>query len=152
MAENLLTIPVEPRDIIFKLLFVPIVIRHGFGTTTSTNTSILRTCRQIYTVVKPVIAQSISLHFEGPAAMLDCLTTLSTEEIKMLRYIRVKAFPLSLCDGKIGYFPYLLSYTLPMFPGLQLGRLTVEDCYHDRGVRGDDADYATGCESLCSDT
>jgi hypothetical protein len=35
---------------------------------------------------------------------------------------------------------------LPMFPGLQLDRLTVEDCFHDKGVNDPSADYGTRSE------
>jgi hypothetical protein len=39
--------------------------------------------------------------------MFDCLTTVGTEEIKNLRYIRVNAFPLLLAtDENISYMLY----------------------------------------------
>jgi hypothetical protein len=141
----LLTIPVELREIIFKQLFGSITVRHGFGSTSSTHTSILRTCRQLHSEAKPLMAPNISLNFKNTEAMVDCLTTLSAVDIQNIRNIRLKGFPVPLYAKKgAGYYmTYAMSFTLPMFPGLKLDCLTVEDCFHDEGVNGGWGDCGT---------
>jgi hypothetical protein len=107
------------------------------------NTSILRTCRQLYKDAAPLLAPNIHLHFATTAIMLDTLTTLPSSIIEKLRHMRVKAYPFPLrCDP--GYYTtFNMSSTLPMFPGLQLDVLTVEDVYHDPGVNDGWGDCGT---------
>jgi hypothetical protein len=40
-------------------------------------------------------------------------------------------------DDRISYTTFNMAHTLPMFPGLQLDVLTVEDCYHFSGQKND---------------
>lgn len=107
------------------------------------NTSILRTCRQLYNEAGPLLTPNILLHFASTATMLDTMTTLPPSTIESLRYMRLKSYPFPLrCDDHY-YTTFNMSSTLPMFPGLQLDVLTVEDCFHDPGVNDGWGDCGT---------
>ena len=136
MPRSLLTLPTEIRLAIYKCHFNSIVVRQGHGSKSSNHSSLLFTCRQIYHEAKPLFVPSVSFHFRSPTAMLDVLTTLSQQQIQEIRHIRVKAFPFSLYpvddDEDLHYYiTYHFSDVLPLFPGLQLDRLEVENCFHD---------------------
>jgi hypothetical protein len=99
------------------------------------NTSILRTCRQLYNEARPLLAPNILLGFCSTSTMLDTLTTLPPSIIENLRHMRLESdpFPLYRDDNPFSYITYSPAHTLPMFPGLQLDVLTVGDCYHFSG-------------------
>jgi len=152
----LLTIPIELRQKIFKALFKSTIVSHGFDSISTSHTSVLRTSRQLHDEAKPLMAPNISLHFKHTEAMVDCLISLSASEIQNIRHIRLKAFPVPLFPkGKPGYYTtFSMHDMLPMFPGLKLDRLVVEDCYHDEGVNdgwGDIGTYYTIARLLVSD-
>ncbi|KAH6678141.1 hypothetical protein B0J14DRAFT_582033 [Halenospora varia] len=141
----LLGIPIELKRLIFKSLFSSMITRHGFGTTSSTSTSLLRTCRHFYKIARPIMLSNITLHFSSTCKFLDCLTNLTPDDITQLRYIRTKSFPFPLYRDE-DFFPYTthdFSSVLPLFPGLQLDLLTVEDCYHDERVNDGLGDVRT---------
>jgi hypothetical protein len=102
------------------------------------NTSILRTCRQLYNEAGHLLAPNILLEFSSTSTMLDTLTTLPPSVIENLRHMRLMSEPFPLYrDDRIGYTTFSMAHTLPMFPGLQLDVLTVEDCYHFSGSKND---------------
>jgi hypothetical protein len=121
-------VPIEIRKTIFEQFFRSITMRHGLGTTSTTNTALLLTCHQIHSEASHLLALNISLHFRSTETTLDCLTTLPSGTIKSLCYIRVRAF-----SFLINSTTYQMAHTLPMFLGLQLDLFEVEDCYHDPG-------------------
>ena len=133
IPPTLLTIPLEIRRSIYKELFSLTTVRHGFESTSSEHTSILRACRQIHNEAKEYILPNITLHFFSTARMLDCLTAMSPEDISQIRYIRVKGFPFPVYVNEFYFTTYDFASVLPLFPGLQLDLFTVEDCYHDPG-------------------
>jgi hypothetical protein len=145
LERTLGTIPLEIRQMIFKQLFQSITVRRGFGKTSLTNTSILQTCHQFHTEAKNHVVGNISLHFGGTAAMLDYLTVLTAEHIKQIRQIRLKGFPVPLYTDPemFSYTTYGMASIIPMFPGLQLDRLIIEDCYHGEGVNDGWGDCGT---------
>jgi hypothetical protein len=102
------------------------------------NTSILRTCRQLYHEARPLFAPNILLDFSSTSTMLDTLTTLPPSIIENLRHMCLMSDPFPLYrDDRISYTTFSMAHTLPMFPGLQLDVLTVEDCYHFSGIKND---------------
>jgi hypothetical protein len=141
----LLTIPIELRQKVFKALFRSTIVSHGFNSISTSHTSMLRTSRQLHDEAKPLMAPNISLHFKHTEAMIDCLTSLSASEIQNIRHIRLKAFAVPLLPkGEPGYYTtFSMPAMLPMFPGLKLDRLVVEDCYHDEGVNDGWGDIGT---------
>ena len=148
MAKTLLTIPADLRIQIFKHLFRSITISKGLGKTGSNHTSILTTCRQIHNEAILLLPPNVSFHFISTEAMLDCLTTLTPELIRRIRHIRVKAFPFPLYASEDAsyYTTHDFAAILPIFPGLRLDCLVVEDCYHDEGINdgwGDEGTYFT---------
>jgi hypothetical protein len=143
LPPTLLTIPLEIRRSIYKELFRSTIVRHGFGSIGSEHTSILCACRQIRDEAKEYIAPNITRHFSSTATMLDCLTAMSPENISQARYMRVKAFPFLIRDGDFfTYISYGFANVLPLFPGLQLDRLTVEDPYRPGDGFGDLGTYS----------
>ena len=76
--------------------------------------------------------------------MVDCLTTLSRQQIQQIRRIRVKGilFPLTAFQDAGYTEAYDFGETLALFPGLQLDRLEVEDCFHDE----DREEHRRSCE------
>jgi hypothetical protein len=102
------------------------------------NTSILRTCRQLYNEARPLLAPNILLEFPSTSTMLDTLTTLPPSIIESLRHMRLESDPFPLyCDDDRFYTTFNMAHTLPIFPGLQLDLLTVEDGYHFSGLVND---------------
>ncbi|KAH8662914.1 hypothetical protein BGZ60DRAFT_412264 [Tricladium varicosporioides] len=147
---TLLGIPIELKRLVFNSLFSSITTRHGFETTSSTNTSLLRTCRHFYKIARPIMLSNITLYFSSTCKFLDCLTTLTSGDIAQLRYIRTKSFPFPLYRDE-AYFSYTthnFSSVLPLFPGLQLDLLTVEDCYHDENVNDGWGDVGTYMDAM----
>jgi hypothetical protein len=141
----LLTIPIELRQKVFKALFRSTIVSHGFGSISTSHTSLLRTSRQLHDEAKLLMARNISLHFKHTEAMVDCLTSLSASEIQNIRHIRLKAFPVPLFPkGEPGYpTTFSMPDMLPIFQGLKLDSLMVEDCYHDEGVNDGWGDMGT---------
>ena len=135
MARTLLTLSVEIRLDIYERHFKAQVINRGFGTRVSDSISLLSTCRQIHEEARPLIGHINSFHFRSTAALLDTLTTLNPQQIQEIRHIRVKGYPLPLFPYShgTGYTTYHFSDFLPLFSGLQLDRLEVEDAFHDNG-------------------
>jgi len=125
--KTLLTVPLEIRQSIYKELFKSATVRHGLETTDSTHASLLRVCHQIHDEAKEYFLPNITLHFRSTSVMLDCLTAMSPEIISKLRYMRVQAFPFYSPEESS---TYCFSFLLPLFKGLQLNLLTVEDVYH----------------------
>ncbi|TGO56191.1 hypothetical protein BCON_0081g00340 [Botryotinia convoluta] len=165
-TPGLLGIPLELRTKIFKYCLEGRTVYIGFDSYTNKNTSLLRTCRQIYDV-KPIMLSTFLFHFASTFFMVNTLIGLPISTISQIRYIRVKGYPFSLAtdfewysvrnydekrkdeqkceeeddevewDHKKRAFKtfttYPMAYTLSLFPGLQLGKLIVEDVHHDKG-------------------
>lgn len=78
------------------------------------NTSILRTCRQLYSEAGPLLAPNILLEFSSTSTMLDTLTTLPPSIIENLRHMRLESDPFPLCrDDNRGYTTFNWAHTLP---------------------------------------
>ena len=118
---------------IYEFCFSSITVTQGFGKTGSNHTNLLSTCRQIHNEAKSLLGSNISFHFRRTEEMVDCLTTLSHQQIQQIRHIRVKAilFPLEAFQNAGYTEAYDFADALALFPGLQLDRLEVEDCFHD---------------------
>ncbi|KAF4629339.1 hypothetical protein G7Y89_g8812 [Cudoniella acicularis] len=142
---NFLMIPVELRRLIYKELFTTTTTKHGFSSTSWTHTSVLRTSRQLYKEARPIMLRNILLHFSSTCKFLDCMTDLPADDISQLRYIRTKSFPFPLYadEDAFSYTTYFFGALLPLFPGLQLDLLTVEDCFHDKDVNDGFGDVGT---------
>lgn len=130
---NLLTLPLELRQLIYKELFRSYTVRHGFGRThNSYRAALLQTCKQIYAEAWQFLPTCISLHFRGTEAMLDTLLSVDEAVITRIRHIRVRSFPFPLyaSGGRDFYSTYYFSKALSLLPGLQLDQLIVEDSFH----------------------
>ncbi|KAF2849978.1 hypothetical protein T440DRAFT_490216 [Plenodomus tracheiphilus IPT5] len=144
-TPNLLTLPVELRELIYEFLFSSYTIRHGFkhpGTATednddpSTRTALLLTSRQIYTESWRHLPLNCTLHFRGTENLLQTLFSLDQSTITRLRHIKLRGYPFPLyLSGRAEYYPtYYAANALSLFPGLCLDTLTVEDCWHGFGM------------------
>lgn len=145
-SPNLLTLPVELRELIYEFLFSSYTIRHGFkhpnNSSTAqqpdpcTRTALLLTNRQIYTEAWRHLPLNCTLHFRGTENLLTTLFSLDQSVIHRLRYIRLRGYPFPLyLSGRAEYYPtYYASNALSLFPGLCLNTLTVEDCWHGFGL------------------
>lgn len=143
-APNLLTIPVELRELIWEFLFSSYNIRHGFrhaGVPTnqresSSRTAILRTCRQISSEAWRHLPLNCTLHFRGTENLLDTLLSVDQNVVTRLRHIRVRGFPFPLyASGRSDYYPtYYAANALTLLPGLCLDTLVVDDCWHGFGL------------------
>jgi hypothetical protein len=73
----------------------------------SQNTSILRTCRQIYNNAAPLLAPNILLNFASTAIMLDTLSNLPSSVIKSLRTSASNRIPFqytAICSEALAKF------------------------------------------------
>lgn len=141
---NLLTIPVEVREMIYGFLFSSYTIRHGFkhastpsDTTSSSNRiALLLTCRQVFAEAWRHLPLNCTLQFRGTENLLETLLSVDQSTISRIRNIHVRAFPFPLyASGRADYYPtYYAANALTLFPGLCLDKLVVEDCWHGYGM------------------
>ncbi|KAF3048524.1 hypothetical protein E8E11_006573 [Didymella keratinophila] len=142
-TPNLLTIPVELRELIYGFLFSSYTIVHGHKSpskapvepTTSPRSALLLTCRQVYAEAWRHLPLNCTLHFRGTENLLETLLSVDQSIITRLRHIRVRAFPFPLyADDEPEYYPtYYFANALSLFPGLCLDELEVYDCWHGTG-------------------
>lgn len=142
-TPNLLTIPVELRELIYGFLFSSYTIVHGHRgpskaavePTSSPRAALLLTCRQIHAEAWRHLPLNCVLQFRGTEDLLETLLSVSQSVITRLRHIRVCAFPFPLyADDKPEYYPtYYFANALSFFPGLCLDELVVYDCWHGHG-------------------
>ncbi|KAI9716094.1 MAG: hypothetical protein M1812_005521 [Candelaria pacifica] len=92
-TSRLLHIPPELRLMIFERLFRSVTARHGFEKSSIKHSSILLTNKQIHREAEPILAPNLLFHFRSTEKMVGHLMTLTPEQIRSIRYIRVKAFP-----------------------------------------------------------
>ncbi|KAJ4371565.1 hypothetical protein N0V83_004784 [Neocucurbitaria cava] len=143
-APNLLTIPVELRELIYGFLFSGYNIRHGFKSShipddkseSSNRIALLLTCRQVFAEAWRHLPLNCTLHFRGTENLLDTLLSVDQSVITRIRHIRVRAFPFPLyASGRAEYYPtYYAANALTLLPGLCLDTLVVEDCWHGFGM------------------
>jgi hypothetical protein len=142
---NLLTIPVELRELIYEFLFSSYTIRHGFkhpgipsdDSETSSRIALLLSCRQIFAEAHRHLPLNCTLHFRGTENLLDTLLSVDQSVITRLRHVRVRAFPFPLytSSSSDAYYPtYYAANALSLLPGLCLDTLVVEDCWHGFGL------------------
>lgn len=142
-ASNLLTLPVEIRELIYGFLFSSYTIVHGHKRprkpapepVSSPRAALLLTCRQIHAEAWRHLPLNCRLHFRGTEDLLDTLLAVDQSVITRLRHIRVRAFPFPLyANDKAEYYPtYYFANALSLLPGLCLDDLEVEDCWHGYG-------------------
>lgn len=142
-TSNLLTLPVELRELIYGFLFGSFTIRRGFKHNSKPESepisapraALLLTCRQIYAEARRHLPLHCTLHFRGTEDLLHTLLSVDQSVITRLRHIRVRAFPFPLyANDKPEYYPtYYFVNALRLFPGLCLDELEVEDCWHGYG-------------------
>lgn len=154
-TPNLLTIPVELRELIYEFLFSSYTIRHGFKqpnsscdsssssdepteeeSDPSTRTALFLTSRQIYTESWRHLPLNCTLHFRGTEDLLHTLFSLDQSTLTRLRHIKLRGYPFPLyLSGRAEHYPiYYAANALSLFPGLCLDTLTVEDCWHGFGM------------------
>ncbi|KAF1834328.1 alpha/beta-hydrolase [Decorospora gaudefroyi] len=143
-APNLLTIPVELRELIYGFLFRSYTIRHGFkhpsmpgkDSEPSNRIALLLSCRQIFAEANRHLPLNCTLHFRGTENLLETLLSVDQSVVTRLRHARVRAFPFPLYpSGSSQYYPmYYAANALTLFPGLCLDTLVVEDCWHGFGM------------------
>jgi hypothetical protein len=142
-TPNLLTIPVELREIIYGYLFSSYTILHGFKhpnkpapeRSSSSRTALLLTCRQVHAEAWRHLPLNCTLHFRGTENLLDTLLSVDQSVVTRIRSIHVRAFPFPLyANDKPEYYPtYYFANALTLLPGLCLDELVVEDCWHGYG-------------------
>jgi hypothetical protein len=144
-TPNLLTIPVELRELIYEFLFSSYTIRHGFqqpstpsGDSKSSNRiALLLSCRQIFAEANRHLPLNSTLHFRGTENLLETLLSVDQSVVTRLRHVRVRAFPFPLyaSGSSNNYYPtYYAANALFLLPGLCLDTLVVEDCWHGFGM------------------
>ncbi|KAL8689100.1 MAG: hypothetical protein Q9218_005148 [Villophora microphyllina] len=83
---------------------------------------IFLTSRQLCQEAKPFFWQNAHLDFKGTKHLVNFLTSIDHETLTKLRHIQT----------------YMLDDVLPLFPGLQLRTLRVNDPFHGQEVEEDD--------------
>lgn len=143
-TANLLTIPVEVREMIYASVFSSYTIRHGFKhasppgavSETPNRIALLLTCRQVFAEAWRHLPLNCTLHFRGTENLLETLLSVDQSIITRLRNMRVRAFPFPLyASERAEYYPmYYAANALSLLPGLSLDTLVVEDCWHGFGM------------------
>lgn len=157
---NLLTIPVELREMIYSFLFSSYIIRHGFRHASipsdklesSHRLAILLTCRQIFAEAWRHLPLNCTLHFRGTENLLETLLSVDQSTLTRVRHVRVRAFPIPLyVVGRADFYStYYAANALKLLPGLCLDTLVIEDCWHGFGMGEGYRDVVTyfDCESI----
>ena len=143
-TPNLLTIPVELRELIYGFLFSSYTIQHGFkhastpsdDSESSNRIALLLSCRQIFAEAHRHLPLNCTLHFRGTENLLETLLSVDQSVLTRLRHARVRAYPFPLySSGSSQYYPtYYAANALTLLPGLCLDTLVVEDCWHGFGM------------------
>lgn len=143
-APNLLTIPVELRELVYEFLFSSYTIRHGFRQSTNPSTkeessnriALLLTCRRVFAEAWRHLPLNCTLHFRGTENLLETLLSVDQGVATRIRHVRVRAFPFPLyASGRADYYPtYYAANALSSFPGLCLQTLVIDDCWHGFGM------------------
>ena len=113
--------------------FSSVTVYRGFGDRASNHTSLLSTCQRIYSEALELLAQNVTFSYASSVAMLDHLTALTYRQIQEIRFIQAVAFPIGFCtdfqtrEDHEDYPIYQFADILPLFPGLQLNFLEIED-------------------------
>lgn len=136
MAITLFSLPVEIRELIYGHLFSSYTVRHGFDSTSSNRTALLKTCKQIHHEAWRHLPLNVRFHFRGTETMLDTLLSVDQAVITRIRYIQVRAFTFPLyMNGRADYYTtYYFHNALSLLPGLHLEQLVVEDSFHGFGL------------------
>lgn len=94
-------------------------------------TALKATCKQFHTEIEEDWHSEVTYHFPTTVSFIDILSQWSKEKMARLRYAHVEDYPLPLyAFGETFSFTTLdFSNALPMFPGLQLELLTVENIW-----------------------
>lgn len=123
MGVAFLSLPAELREMIFVEFFSSIVICYGFGTNNTNNTSILRTCRQIYNEATFIIHSNISLSFKNKAVMKYWLSRVRRCKVQNIRHICLQPYEYYLSRER-----YDVSTTLNMLNALQESGPVIKHC------------------------
>jgi hypothetical protein len=137
MPNNLFSLPLELREIIYEQLFSQFTVRHGFGPRAFQNrAALLLTCKQIHAEAWRFLPLSIEFHFYGTEDLLTTLLKVDQSVVTRVRHIRIKAFPFPLYPpGRAEFYSiYYFHNALALLPGLNLQKLVVEDAYHGSGL------------------
>jgi hypothetical protein len=143
-TANLMTIPMELREMIYASLFRSYTIRHGFkhastpgvNEETQNRIALLLTCRQVFAEAWRHLPLNCTLHFRGTENLLETLLSVDQSIITRVRNVRIRAFPFPLyASERAEYYPmYYAANALSLLPGLCLDTLVVEDCWHGFGM------------------
>lgn len=116
---------------IYKEFFSSITVSRGFDKSGTHNTSLLTSCKQIHDEAKPYLAPNVFLHFKLTRHMLDDLTSYDKQHLESIRRLRVSAhpFPIYPSDDAPAFITFLFGFVLPMFPGLKLDLLVVDNVF-----------------------
>ncbi|OAG15679.1 hypothetical protein CC77DRAFT_431788 [Alternaria alternata] len=143
-APNLLTIPIELRELIYGFLFSSYTIRHGFkhagapsdDAEPSNRIALLLSCRQVFAEAHRHLPLNCTLDFRGTENLLETLLSVDQSVVTRLRHVRVRAYPFPLySSGSSQYYPtYYAANAFTLLPGLCLDTLVVEDCWHGFGL------------------
>ena len=69
---------------------------------------------------------------------MDLLSSQTSSSLRDLRHLSLKAYPFPIFEpDRFSYTTYDFTYILPLFPGLQLDCLEVEDAFHGSEVEED---------------
>lgn len=158
-SGSLVGLPVELRSNIFRWFWRSIVVevergvarRHGSQSededekayisrscdisllpgTPPDVTALRQTCKQFNREIDDSWHSEVTYHFPTTVSFIDILGQWSEEKVCSIRYAYVVDYPLPIyAYGETGYFTTLdFSDALPMFPGLQLEQLTVENIW-----------------------
>ncbi|KAH8915923.1 hypothetical protein BT69DRAFT_1356139 [Atractiella rhizophila] len=140
--------PLEHRIPNFRAFFRNLSTKQFDVRQSTYNFSSPLTCRRFHAETSPPLLPNTHLHFKSTERMVDCLSKFTSDQIRAIRSLRVKAFPFPLyaSPDAFGYKTNDLSDVLSLFPGLQLNQLIVEDCFHDPDVNDGWGDGGTFME------
>lgn len=128
-------LPREIRDQIYASYFSSITLTYP----TFALPPLLFTSRQLHAEALPLLRSNATYDLITTEHFIDYLTTLSPATLAQLRHISVRdvPFPVYPDVDDSYYVTHLFSTLLPLFPGLRLGTLIIEDAFHGEDAAED---------------
>ena len=128
------SLPLEIRRHVYTSLFSSLTLSYPHFINPLHSTS-----RQIRDESLPLFYRYVQFDVGSSEHFVDFLSSIDRSTITQLRHLSVKGspFPLYPTKDRSCYYTHYFTSLLPLFPGLQLSILSVEDPYHGEDVRED---------------
>ncbi|KAL8689400.1 MAG: hypothetical protein Q9218_004922 [Villophora microphyllina] len=133
---HFLKLPLEIRQHVYSSYFAALDLTYP----QFSPSALVVSSRQLREEALPFYSQNAHFNFTGTKSMVDFLSVINHETLCNLRHISVRGYSLLCYPNNAehrGVTTYTFDNVLPLFPGLQLSSLRVDDPFHVSGYCAD---------------